>query len=138
MTIKKLRLLEPFDMLREFENVFQPRAEESAPVPRTDIAETDKGYEISLEVSGVDKNDLSLEVKNNVLNVNGEKKFGKSNEGKNYIATERVYGKFTRRFRLPENADEDGIKADSKNGVLRIIIPKMEPKEEKFLRIEVR
>lgn len=143
--MNRLRLWEPFGMIRDFSDAFEnfgeslriPRTERSL-TPRTDISETDGEYEIVLEISGMDRKDLTLEVSGDVLTVSGEKRFEDKKEGKNYITVERNYGKFSRSFRLPENTDEKAIKADYKDGVLRLTVPKTEVKEEKPLKIEVK
>ena len=132
---------EPFGVLREFEgelgNLMSSRF--AAPsAPKTDIAETGKGFEIALEVPGIDSKDLSLEVKDGVLTVCGERKFEEKEEGKNFVKVERSHGKFSRLFRLPENTDEKGIKADCKNGVLTVSIPKTEEKEPESFKITVK
>ncbi|WP_462136977.1 Hsp20/alpha crystallin family protein [Candidatus Mycalebacterium sp.] len=140
-----VRLWEPFSMLREFDDALKnfgvlnsPTRAEKALLPRTDIAETDNAYEISLEVSGIDAKDLTLEVKDDVLSITGERKFEeKKEDGKEYITVERRYGKFSRSFSLPENTDKKGIKADCKNGILTVMLPKTEVEEEKPLKIEV-
>ncbi len=138
-----LRLWEPFNMFRDFDDalenfgVFPSGAVEKTLSPRADVAETDKAYEITLEVSGVEGKDLTLEVMGDVLTVGGEKKFEEKKEGKNYLTVERHYGKFSRRFNLPENTDTKGIKADSKNGILTITVPKTQVEEQKPLKIEV-
>lgn len=132
---------EPFGALREFEgelsNLMSSRF--SAPLaPKTDISETDKGFEIALEVPGIDSKDLSLEVKDGVLTVSGERKFEEKEEGKAFVKVERSFGKFSRAFRLPDGTDEKGIKADCKNGVLTVSVPKAETKEPRSLKIEVK
>ncbi len=140
-----LILWEPFSMLREFDGALENfggafRARDAAErvfTPRTDIAETDKEYEISLEVSGVNRKDLTLEVKNSVLTVSGEKGFEEKREEKNHITVENRYGKFSRSFRLPEDTDEKSVKAEYKDGILKVKVPKTEVKEEKPLKIEV-
>lgn len=131
---------EPFGMLREFEGELSDLMSSRfvAPLtPKTDIAETEKGFEIALEVPGIDSKDLSLEVKDGVLNVSGERKFEEKEEGKNFVKVERSHGKFSRAFRLPDNTDEKGIKADCKNGILTVTVPKAEAKEPKSLKIKV-
>lgn len=133
-----LRLWEPFSMLKELDDALGAApGKERVLTPRTDIAETDKGYEINLEISGIDRKDLNLEIKHGVLTVSGEKKFEEKKEGKNYITVERSYGKFSRSFSLPEDTNEKAIKADYKDGILKIAVPKTEVKEDKPLKIDV-
>ena len=131
---------EPFGMLKEFEGELGGLMSSrfAAPLaPKTDIAETDGGFEIALEVPGIDSKDLSLEVKDNVLTVSGERKVEEKEEGKNFVKVERSHGKFSRAFRLPDNTDEKRIKADCKNGVLTVSVPKAETGEPKSLKIKV-
>lgn len=140
-----VRLWEPFGVLREFDNALEnfgaldfPTRTERVLLPKTDIAETDKEYEISLEVSGIDAKDLTLEVRDGILSVSGERRFEeKTEDGKKYMVVERRYGKFSRSFSLPENTNKKGIKADCKNGILTVTVPKTEVEEEKSLKIEV-
>ncbi|QMU55728.1 MAG: Hsp20 family protein [Candidatus Mycalebacterium zealandia] len=140
-----LRLWEPFGMLREFDDVFRnfgafgsATRDGKDLLAKTDIAETDKSYEIALEVSGIEAKDLTLEVKDDVLSIKGERKFEeKAEDGKKYITVERRYGKFSRSFGLPEKTDKKGIKADCKNGILTVTVPKTEVEEKKPLKIEV-
>jgi len=138
-----LRLWEPFGMLRDFDDtlenlgVFSSGAAERSLSPRADVAETDKAYEITLEVSGMEGKDLTLEVVGDFLSVSGEKKFEEKKEGKNYLTVERRYGKFSRRFNLPDTTDKKGIKADSKNGILTITVPKTQTEEQKPLKIKI-
>ena len=132
---------EPFGMLKEFEGelsgLMSSRFAAAPLAPKTDISETDKGFEIALEVPGIDSKELSLEVKDNILTVSGERKFEEKEEGKNFVKVERSHGKFSRAFRLPDGTDEKRITADCKNGVLTVTVPKSEAKEPKSLKIQV-
>jgi HSP20 family protein len=94
----------------------------SAPV--VDITETDDRYQVSAEVPGVKKDDLTLEVQEGVLTLRGEKKQEREDENEKGRRLERVYGAFTRSFSLPADADPDHIEASFKDGVLTVRIPK--------------
>ena len=94
--------------------------------PRVDIAETDKNFELMVEVPGLDRNDIRLKVDDQVLIVSGERKSEDEKEGRNFRRVERFHGAFERRFRLPKDADLDKIEAEYKDGVLTIAVPKGE------------
>jgi len=94
--------------------------------PRVDIVETDKNFELMVEVPGLDRNDIRLKVDDQVLIMSGERKSEEEKEGRSYRRVERTYGKFERRFRLPSEADLDKIEATYKNGVLTVSVPKSE------------
>ncbi|MBN2170893.1 MAG: Hsp20/alpha crystallin family protein [Candidatus Krumholzibacteriota bacterium] len=94
--------------------------------PRVDIVETNKSFELMVEVPGLDKNDIRLKVDDQVLIMSGERKSEDEKEGRNYRRVERFYGKFERRFRLPSEAELDKIEAAYTNGVLTITVPKSE------------
>lgn len=106
--------------------------------PNTDVFETNQGFVIQMEVPGVDKDDISIEVKDGELYIYGEKKLVKDTSCQTYILLERSYGPFRRVFSLPQTVDEDGIKATLEQGVLTIKIPKKELKKEEIkIRVEV-
>lgn len=95
--------------------------------PSCDISETEKYYLIQLDVPGVKKDDLQIEINNRVLKVSGQR--DETRESKNdekLLRFERSYGKFSRSFSLPESLDSEGVEAHFDNGVLQIAIPKLE------------
>ncbi|WP_395339402.1 Hsp20/alpha crystallin family protein [Ningiella sp. W23] len=95
--------------------------------PRVDIKEGKKSYDISAELPGLDTKDVSLEVKEGVLTLTGEKKTETSKDGeKDYHVMERSYGFFKRSFALPNGVDQEKISAEFKKGVLHVSIPKTE------------
>lgn len=96
--------------------------------PALDIQETDKQYKIALEVPGVEEKDIQLTLHDNVLIVRGEKRQEQEKKDGGFHRVERSYGSFQRALNLPENANEDSIKATFKNGVLNITIDKRETK----------
>jgi len=93
--------------------------------PRLDLSATDKEYTVSLEIPGVSEKDVNLELADDTLIIRGEKKQKKEEKKKNFYRLERSYGSFQRTLSLPADADRDNIKADFKNGVLNIMIPRM-------------
>jgi HSP20 family protein len=100
--------------------------------PSTDISETDEGFEVRAELPGVTKDDVHISVKDNLLTIKGEKRQEKTDDSKDYRRVERHYGSFERKFSLPPKVEADSIKAEFKDGVLTLSIPKPEevkPKE---------
>ncbi len=92
--------------------------------PALDIEETDKQYRITLEVPGVDEKDIQLTLEDDVLWIRGEKRQEQEHKDAHYHCVERRYGSFQRALNLPEDADQEAIKASFKNGVLTISIGK--------------
>lgn len=92
--------------------------------PTLDLGATDKEYTVTVEIPGVEEKDLRLEVDNNTMTIRGEKKQEKEEKKKNYYRQERFYGSFQRVLSLPEDADQDGIQATFKQGVLTVTMPR--------------
>ena len=112
----------------------------SANVPSVNIKEKDTEFEVSLAISGLSKDDCNIEVENGVLTISSEKENENKEERKNkYSKYEYNYNSFSRSFTLPENIDEDKIKAETKNGELKISLPKKEIEvvEDKVKKIEI-
>ena len=106
--------------------------------PSADISETKKEYLVKAELPDVDKKDIHVSVSDGTLRIEGERKHSKEEEDETYHRVESFYGKFSRSFVLPADADETHIKADSKNGVLRVHLPKTkEVQADKSIEIEV-
>jgi len=104
------------------------RSGASSFVPKVDVIEGDKAYELHAELPGMNKEDLKIEVKDNRLTVSGERKFSSEKNEKNFHSIETRYGSFSRSFTLPENVDADKINAKYNNGILELTIPKDEKK----------
>ena len=83
------------------------------------------------------KEDVKTAVADGVITISGERKLERENQSENAIRVESIYGAFTRSFVLLDNADTEGIQAESKDGVLRIHIPKVKTKKAEPLAIEV-
>jgi len=92
--------------------------------PAADVSETEAEYLIKADLPEVRKEDVSITVQDGVLTLAGERKQEKCEDSEKLHRVERVYGSFARRFALPENADEQGIRAESRDGVILIHIPK--------------
>lgn len=105
--------------------------------PSVDISETDGGYLIKAELPEVKKEDVKVTVENGVLTLQGERRQETEEKGRRYHRIERSYGSFVRSFALPESVDESGVKAEYKDGVLNLHIPKSERVKPKAIEVKV-
>jgi HSP20 family protein len=106
--------------------------------PRVDIVEEKDTYKITADMPGLDKKDITVEVKNGVLAISGEKKEEKSERDKNrYYHFERRYGSFRREFALPDHVDADHVEAKYANGVLELTLRKTEAAKPKSIEVKV-
>ncbi len=92
--------------------------------PASEASSDEGAYRIALELPGVDEKDIELAVEGGVVSVKGEKRSEREEKGDTWYFSERAYGSFSRSFRLPPDADEAGVKADLKDGVLKITVPR--------------
>lgn len=106
--------------------------------PSVDIAETDDEVVVSADLPGIHKEDIKVNVQNNVLTFSGERKQETKSEGSNYHRMERAYGFFSRSFTLPATVKADAIKAVYKDGVLRLTLPKVEEARPRQIAVEVK
>src|SRR5215467_5953507 len=104
--------------------------------PAVDIYETENEIVVQAELPGVDRKDISLNLENNVLTLRGERRFEKETKEENYHRIERSYGGFGRTFSIPATVDEEKIRADYRDGILKIALPKKEQVKPKQIRIE--
>ncbi|MGE5344246.1 MAG: Hsp20/alpha crystallin family protein [Candidatus Omnitrophota bacterium] len=103
--------------------------------PAADIYETKDDYVFKLEVPGLSKDEVNVEVHNNVLTIKGEKKEEKEVKKENYHRIESFTGSFARSFSLPRNADANKIQAGMKDGILELRVAKSEATKPKAIRI---
>lgn len=97
-------------------------------VPRVDIIEEDKAFEVHVAVPGMSKDDFKIDLNDNYLTISGERKFNREKKDDNFYSMETQYGTFSRSFSLPENIDTSKISAKYVNGILEVTIPKDEKK----------
>jgi HSP20 family protein len=97
-------------------------------VPKVDIVENEKGYELHVAAPGMNKEDFKIDLNENFLTVSGERKFTKEQNENNFRSIETQYGTFSRSFALPEHVDAAKISAQYTNGILEIVVPKDEKK----------
>ena len=105
--------------------------------PLADVSENDGEYVIKAELPEVRKEDVHVTVQDGVLTLSGERKQEQREENERVHRIERYYGSFARRFALPENADEQGIRAECRDGVIVIRIPKQKQVEQQPRQIQI-
>jgi len=105
--------------------------------PTADISESQKHYLIKAELPEVEKDDVHVSIENGMLTISGERRFEKEDESDTQHRIESMYGKFSRSFSLPADVDETKISAESKNGVLKVRLPKMEQKTASSIKVSV-
>lgn len=113
--------------------------------PAIDIHESDDAYVIDAEVPGIDPKDIEITLRNGVLTMSGERVYQYDNADEQATESgrraptrhvERRYGRFVRRFTLPDTADEESVEAHAEHGVLRVTVPKKAQSQPR--RIEVK
>ena len=105
--------------------------------PAVDIFEHEGNIVLKAELPGVDPKDVDIRVENNVLSLRGERKFENEVKREDYHRVERAYGSFSRSFTLPSVVDTEKIKADYKDGVLKVTLPQKEEAKPKQISISV-
>lgn len=123
------------DIMDEFFNDVVNTRRTGSFVPDIDISERDDQFLVSVELPGVEKEDIEINLDNGRLTISGERKFENEEEGKTYHRVETRYGKFSRSFQLPDNVDEESIKAKYENGLLNLTLNKTEDKAKKQIKI---
>ena len=136
---------------REFEDLFNrysrmPRREVVAGEngdsttdwrPVANISETDKEYLIKAELPEVSKDDIEVKANEGVITIRGERRMEKTSDDEKQHRVESFYGSFSRSFSLPADVDESAITAESKDGVLKVHLPKIEVVEPEAIEIKV-
>jgi len=107
-------------------------------MPAVDVTETDKAYEITAELPGMDEKNIDVKFANGVLTIKGEKEDEKEEKQKDYYVRERSYGSFERSFQVPDGVDGDKIEANFKKGVLTLTLPKSAEAQKAEKRITVK
>ncbi|MDR2619475.1 MAG: Hsp20/alpha crystallin family protein [Treponema sp.] len=106
-------------------------------LPSVDVRETEKSYVLEAELPGYDEKDIEVHLDNNTLTIESKKEEEKKEETKDgaYLIRERRASSFSRAFKLPENADPEGITASFKNGVLSLEIKKRNETQKRIIQI---
>ena len=143
-------LLTKFDPMRDFRNLEERMMNSlkmpsesgvtnvTAFTPSVNTREGEYAYHVEVDLPGVKKDDIHVDLKDNVLTISGERKTKKEVKEKDYYKKESSYGKFQRSFTLPENTDAENIEANSKDGVLEVVIPKMKKSKKETKKIKIK
>jgi HSP20 family protein len=107
-------------------------------VPVVNTREGEFAYHVELDLPGIKKEDIEITTEDNILTISGERKRKDEVKEDDYYKVESVYGKFSRSFTLPEQIDVENIHAESSDGVLEVIIPKLKVEESKPKKIEIK
>jgi len=102
-----------------------------------DIYETGNELVVKADLPDVSEKDLDVRIENNTLTIRGERKFEKKVEEENYLRVERTYGSFSRSFSLPNTVNSEAIRAEYKNGVLTVELPKRAESRPKQIKVNV-
>ncbi len=105
-------------------------------VPAIDLSETGTEIVIHAEIPGMDAKDIDISLNGRLLTIKGERKQEQKDKDKDYHRVERRYGSFSRSFELPADVDANKVKAEYKDGILRLNLPKTE--EQSVKKIEVK
>lgn len=106
-------------------------------MPSVDISETDTAYLVKAETPGVKKEDVKVTIHDGMLTIQGERKQEKEEKGKKFHRVECSYGSFVRSFRLPDDADENSVKAEFKDGMINVTLNKSEKAKPKQVNVSV-
>lgn len=139
-----LTKFDPFHELRDLEKKmsmsFPSLSEEgslSGFVPVVNTREGEFAYHVEVDLPGVKKEDISVDVKDNILTISGERKYKNEVKKEDYYKCESSYGKFQRSFTLPKDADAENINAATENGELEVTIPKLKKsKDTKKIKVK--
>lgn len=106
-------------------------------LPRVNISDNPDNLTLTFELPGMEKGDIKVMVKDDVLTVSGERRIEREKKQDSYVRSEICSGSFSRSFTLPDAVDAAKISADYKNGLLEIILPKLEEKKPKEIKVKV-
>ena len=118
-----------FDLFNAMFNDVDARQGESVNndfVPAINTREGEYAYHVEVDLPGVSKDDIEIKVEDNTLIISGERKVKEEIKEENYYKVESRFGSFSRTFTLPEEADIENIHAESSDGVLEVVVPKLE------------
>ncbi|MCT7528428.1 Hsp20/alpha crystallin family protein [Aliarcobacter cryaerophilus] len=124
-----LTKFDPFKQLKEIEKNLYTQVGNNegvtAFVPTVNTREGEFAYHVDVDLPGVKKEDIKVDLNKGILTISGERKTKEEVKKEDYYKIETYFGKFSRSFTLPDNVDIENIEAKSDNGVLEIVIPKL-------------
>jgi len=106
-------------------------------IPMVDISETDAEFQIKAELPEIRKEDVKITLQQGVLTIQGQRAQEREERGRRYHRIERAYGTFARTFTLPDYVDDTNVKAEFKEGVLILHVPKSEKAKPKAIEVKV-
>ncbi len=125
-------------MVNNFFNFPSLRADDSADfMPRVNIRDTKDNVVLTFEVPGMEKKDIKVSVKDDVLTVSGQRTFKSENKDEGWVRTEISSGSFSRSFTLPDTVNTERVSADYKNGMLEIKLAKREERKPKEIEVNI-
>jgi HSP20 family protein len=127
---------EEFFSPERFFRDFAPAQRTARLAPAVDVTEDEKAYKITVELAGVKKEDVTVEVHDSVLSIRGEKRSEREEKKDKTHWVERSYGSFSRSFTLPPTAVSDDLRAAFSDGVLTVEIPKKEEAKPRQISIK--
>ena len=132
-----------WDSIRDFDNLFRasailPRIRERASnwLPAIDVRESSDAYRVDVELPAVAPEDVEVSCKDGLLTISGERKYQHTNDDERVHRSERLFGRFARSFRLPNDADEDSIEATAAQGVITISVAKRENAKARSIEVK--
>ena len=137
---------ELFDLQRGINRLFDDTvgtsASATAPAlstwtPAVDVYEDENGFLIKCELPEINKDEIKVNLDNNVLSISGERKLEHEEKRDGYQRVERTYGQFYRSFTLPPNVNAEGINGEFRDGVLRLTLPKKEEAKPKQIQVKI-
>jgi HSP20 family protein len=130
-----------FDILSSMLDEFTPKAQTDFKADFTPAINTREGeyaYHLEVDLPGMKKVDINIQIEDNVLVISGERKVKEEIKEENYYKIESSFGTFSRSFSLPDDVDVENIHAESKDGVLEVVVPKLEvQKVQKIKKIDI-
>ncbi len=132
-----------WDPIRDFDNLFRagailPRIRERASnwLPAIDVRESSDAYRVDVELPAVAPEDVEVSCKDGLLTISGERKYQHTDDDERVHRSERLFGRFARSFRLPDDADEDSIEATAAQGVITISVSKRENARARSIEVK--
>ena len=132
-----------WDSIRDFDNLFRagtilPRIRERASnwLPAIDVRESSDAYRVDVELPAVAPEDVEVSCKDGLLTISGERKYQHTDDDERVHRSERLFGRFARSFRLPDDADEDSIEATAAQGVITISVAKRENARARSIEVK--
>lgn len=139
--VESYRRKRGLDFFNDFLNSFEEGASSDVVVdfkPAVNTREGSEAYHIDVDLPGVKKEDININVENNTLSISGKRETKSEVKEQDYYKVESSYGKFQRSFTLPEGVDIENIRAATEDGVLEVIIPKLQVIQNSVKKIEIK